>query len=183
VTSLCVLDYHTVIIGDKFGTISVLRLPDNCNDEHMNLITGGNLWDQGLLNGAPNKAETIASFYLNDIPTQILKTAFKSGGREILLISTIEGGLYTLIPSKSKDEWLFYNHLEMFMRQEYTNLCQRDHLSYRSYHIPAKNIVDGELCLKFINSLNYVKQCEFAENVDRSMMEILKKLEEINDFL
>jgi splicing factor 3B subunit 3 len=144
---------------------------------------GGNLWDQGLLNGAPNKVEILANFYLNDIPTQILKTSLKQQGKDVLLISTIQGGLYTLIPCKSKSEWQFFNHLEMFLRQEFMNLCQRDHLSYRSYYYPVKNIIDGELCLKFINALPYAKQKEFAENVDMNMMEIMKKLEEINDFL
>lgn len=183
ITCMTVMDYNTVACGDKFGNVYVLRLSDTVNDEHVNIVTGGNLWDQGLLNGAPNKVETVANFYLGDIPTQILKTSFKSHDREVLLISTIQGGLYTLIPCKSKDEMIFYTHLEMFMRQEYTNICQRDHLSYRSYFLPVKNVVDGELCQKFVTGLSYAKQKEFSENVDRSILDILKKLEEVHDFL
>jgi splicing factor 3B subunit 3 len=163
--------------------IYILRLPENCNDENVNVITGGNLWDQGMMSSAPNKVETIGNFYLSDIPTSIIKTAFKSHGKEVLLISTIQGALYTLIPCKSKDESNFYNHLEMFMRTEYMNLCQRDHLSYRSVYHPVKNIIDGELCQKFMKVLTYTKQKEFSETVDRSILEIMKKLEEIHDFL
>ena len=180
---MTVVDYQTIVCGDKFGSIYVLRLPENVNDDHMNIVTGGNLWDHALLAGAPNKVETIASFYLNDIPTQVIKTPFKAHGREVILIATIQGGLYTLIPCKSKDEVLFYSHLEMFMRQESMNLVQRDHLSYRSYFYPVKNIFDGELCFKFINALSYSKQRDFAENIDRSVIEIMKKLEEVHDFL
>ena len=180
---MTIVDYQTIACGDKFGSVYVLRLPETVNDDHANIVTGGNLWDHALLAGAPHQAETIASFYLSDIPTQIVKTAFKGHGREVLLVSTLQGGLYTLIPAKSKEEVLFYTHLEMFMRQEYMNLVQRDHLSFRSYFHPVKNIVDGDLCFKFINHLPFGKQQEFAENVDRSVLEIVKKLEEVHDFL
>ena len=33
VTTTCVLDYSTVAIADKFGNISVVRLPTNTNDD------------------------------------------------------------------------------------------------------------------------------------------------------
>ena len=33
VTSACMLDYSTVVIGDKFGSISVIRLPKDTNED------------------------------------------------------------------------------------------------------------------------------------------------------
>lgn len=32
----------------------------------------------------------------------------------------------------------FFTHMEMYMRQEKPTLCGRDHISYRSYYLPAK---------------------------------------------
>ena len=33
VTSTCPLDYSTVAVADKFGNLSVVRLPSNTNDD------------------------------------------------------------------------------------------------------------------------------------------------------
>ena len=68
------------------------------------------------------------------------------------------------------------------MRQEYTSLCQRDHLSYRSYFQPVKHTIDCDLCERYI-SLSAAKQRELADDVDRSPIEIVKKLEEMRDFV
>ena len=147
---MCVMDYATIACGDKFGNIFVLRLPDHANDEMQ--VTSGNLWDQGVLNGAPNKLEVINHFYLGELPTGITKTAMKFHGKEVLIISTVLGGLYAFVPAKSKDEAGLFQHLEMFLRQEYTNLCHRDHLSFRSYFTPVKSVIDVTLCERYMQS-------------------------------
>ena len=103
-------------------------------------------------------------------------------GKEVLLVSTITGGIYAFVAAKSKEEVSFFQHLEMFMRQEFTSLCQRDHLSYRSYFQPVRHTIDGDLCERFV-SMSYAKQKEFADDVDRSPSEIIKKLEELRDFV
>ena len=76
----------------------------------------------------------------------------------------------------SKRRNRFYQHLEMFLRQESTNLCQRDHLSYRSYFQPVKCVVDGDLCERYSN-LPPAKQQELAQDIGRTPVEITKKLE------
>lgn len=43
-------------------------------------------------------------------------------------------------------------------------------------------VVDGELCERF-TTLSYAKQKEFADDVDRTVPDVIKKLEEIRDFL
>jgi splicing factor 3B subunit 3 len=180
---MCVVDYNTVACTDKFGNVFVLRLPENCNDDVAESSGGSRLlWDQGLLNGAPNKLELLTHYYLGETATSITKCALKLQGREVLLVSTITGGVFAFVPSKSKEEASFFQHLEMFMRQEYTNLCQRDHLAYRSYFSPVKQTVDGDLCERYATLL-YVKQKEFGDDVDRSPAEVIKKLEELRDFV
>ncbi len=183
ITSLTIVDYSTVACVDKFGNVLVLRLSEDCNDDAME-STGGSrlLWDQGLLNGAPNKLELLTHYYLGETATSITKCALRYQGKEVLLVSTITGAIYAFVPARSKDEVSFFQHLEMFMRQEYTNLCQRDHLSYRSYFAPVKLTVDGDLCERF-STLPYSKQKDFGDDVDRTPAEIIKKLEELRDFV
>jgi len=197
ITSMCVLDYSTVAAVDKFGNVFTLRLPEHANDEVESgagssssaaAAAGGNgvsaganlLWEQGK--GAPNKLELLNHYYLGETPTAIVKCALKINGKEVLLVSTVTGGLYAFVPAKSKEEVSFFQHLEMFMRQEFATLCQRDHMSYRSYFQPVKNTVDGELCERYM-SLSYAKQREFGDDVDRTPPEIVKKLEELRDFV
>jgi splicing factor 3B subunit 3 len=111
-----------------------------------------------------------------------VKKALVVGGSEVLLAATITGGLYAFIPFVSKDDVTFYQHLEMFMRQELPNLCQRDHLSYRSFYAPVKHTIDGDLCERFA-SLSAAKQKEFAADIDRTPAEILKKLEDTRNIM
>ena len=67
VTTTCVLDYSTVAIADKFGNISVVRLPQNTNDDVDEDPTGSkSLWDRGLLSGAGQKAECVTVFHVGE---------------------------------------------------------------------------------------------------------------------
>jgi splicing factor 3B subunit 3 len=112
----------------------------------------------------------------------VAKASLKAHGKEVVVASTITGGLYAFVPTKSKEEASFFQHLEMFMRQEFSNLCQRDHLAYRSYFQPVKHTLDGDLCERYM-ALPYAKQKEFADDVDRSPTEVIKKLEDLRDFI
>jgi splicing factor 3B subunit 3 len=85
----------------------------------------------------------LAHYYLGETATSISKSSLITGGPELLIISTVNGGLYAVLPLDSKDDITFYQHLEMFMRQEHANHLARDHLSFRSYFAPVKNVVDG----------------------------------------
>jgi len=176
ITAMCVLDHATVAAADKFGSVFVLRIPEDANED---AEAQGSLWGQG---GGVNKLELLSHYYLGEMVTSITKSALKTQGREVLLASTVTGGLYAFVPARSKEEVTFFSHLEMFMRQEYSSLCQRDHLSYRSYFQPVKRTIDAELCERF-SSLPQGKQREFAADMDRSAAEIVKKLEELRDLV
>ena len=91
-------------------------------------------------------------------------------------------GLFAFVPFTSKEDVKLYQHLEMFMRQECPNLCQRDHLSFRSYFQPVKDTIDGDLCERYVN-LPYAKQKELADDVDRTPAEMMKKLEESRNIM
>ena len=176
------MDYDTVGCGDKFGNVFVLRVPDHTIDEVDNPGGARGLWDHGLLNGAPNKVQQLSHFHLGEAITSVSKCSFIPGGDEVMVVGTITGGLFAMKPLRSKEDVSFFQHLEMFMRQEYLNLCQRDHLSYRSYFNPVKDTIDGDLCERF-GSLTFAKQKELGDDIDRTPMEILKKLEDTRNIL
>jgi splicing factor 3B subunit 3 len=64
------------------------------------------------------------------------------------------------------------------MRSQNVSLVGRDHLAYRGYYAPVKSVVDGDLCENF-NLLPYNKQQGIAGDLDRTVGEVLKKLEQM----
>lgn len=181
VTTLAILDYATVCGGDKFGNVFVLRLPDDTDDNVETSSGSRMLWDQGLLNGAPKKADCLTQYFLGEAVTGMAKCSFITGAAEVVVVSTIYGGIYAFTPLTPEDA-SFFHHLEMFLRQEYTNLCQRDHLQYRSFYQPVKHTIDGDLCERF-GSMPYLKQKQFADDIDRSTTDVMKKIEEARNII
>jgi splicing factor 3B subunit 3 len=82
VTSLAFLDYATVCGGDKFGNVFVLRLPDDTDDTVETSSGSRMLWDQGLLNGAPKKADCLTQYFLGEAITGMAKCSFITGDRK-----------------------------------------------------------------------------------------------------
>lgn len=139
VTATTLLDYDTIATGDKFGNISILRLPHSVTDDVDEDPTGTkSLWDRGLLSGASQKAENIGTIHIGEIVMSMQKATLIPGGSESLIYSTISGAIGALVPFTSREDYDFFQHLEMHMRNESPPLCGRDHLSYRSYYYPVK---------------------------------------------
>ncbi|VDN50378.1 unnamed protein product [Dracunculus medinensis] len=179
VMALCLLDYDTVAIGDRFGNIGILRLPKGVSEEIQEDPTGVRaLWDRGTLNGASQKLELIGHFYVGDMVTSIQKTSLVLGGNDCLVYTTISGVIGMLVPFMSRDEFDFFQNLEMHIRVEAPPICGRDHLAFRSFYFPVKNVIDGDLCEQFA-SMSTEKQKSVAEELGRKPLEIHKKLEDI----
>lgn len=179
VTSVCILDYTTVAIGDKFGNVSIVRLPATVNDNVDEDPTGTkSLWDRGLLNGASQKAECICAIHVGEIPLSLQKANLIPGGNDSLVYTTLSGTVGMLVPFTSHEDHDFFQHLEMHVRAENPPICGRDHLSYRSYYYPIKHVIDGDLCEQY-NTLDATKQKNIAEELDRTPADVSKKLEDI----
>jgi splicing factor 3B subunit 3 len=69
-------------------------------------------------------------------------------------------------------------HPFQHMRGEAISLVGRDHLSYRSYYAPVKAVTDGDLCEAFA-TLPYPRQQAIAGDLDKSVGDVLKKLESL----
>jgi splicing factor 3B subunit 3 len=179
VTTSCVLDFDTVAVADKFGNIGVVRLPSNTSDDVDEDPSGTKaLWDRGVLSGASNKLEVLCNFHVGEIVLSMQKATLIPGGNESLVYTTISGTVGVLVPFTSHEDHDFFLHLEMHMRSENPPLCGRDHLSFRSYYFPVRNVIDGDLCEQF-NSMDPNKQRSISEDLDRTPNEVSKKLEDI----
>lgn len=181
VTSSAILDYDTMAGADKFGNLFVVRLPEKVNEDIEDDPTGNRVkWEQGYLNGAPYKVEHQIHFHAGETINSIAKAALVPGAMEVLLYTTVTGGIGALIPFVSREDVDFFSHLEMHLRQENPPLCGRDHLSYRSYYFPVKNVIDGDLCEQF-TAMDPAKQRQIASELDRTPTEVAKKLEDIRN--
>ncbi|KAI1715076.1 CPSF A subunit region domain-containing protein [Ditylenchus destructor] len=179
VTSVCLLDYDTLAVADRFGSVTILRLPKNVIEEVQEDPTGVRaLWDRGNLNGASQKLEQICQFYIGDMITSLQKTSLVPGSDDGLVYTTISGSIGMLVPFLSRDEYEFFQTLEMHMRVEFPPLCGRDHLAYRSFYAPVKSVVDGDLCEQF-TMLESGKQRDLSKNLDMLPTMVIKKLEDL----
>lgn len=178
-TSVAMVDYNTVAAGDRFGNIFVNRLDPKVSDQVDDDPTGaGILHEKGLLAGAPHKTAMISHFHVGDIVTAINKVSLVPGGREVLLYTGLHGTVGILMPFVSKEDVDLISTLEQHMRTEQGSLVGRDHLSWRGYYVPVKAVVDGDLCETFAR-LPQSKQSAIAGELDRTVGEVLKKLEQL----
>ncbi|XP_058756401.1 spliceosome-associated protein 130 A [Vicia villosa] len=175
------IDFDTMAGADKFGNIYFVRLPQDVSDEIEEDPTGGRIkWEQGKLNGAPNKVEEIVQFHVGDVITCLQKASLIPGGGECILYGTVMGSIGALHAFTSRDDVDFFSHLEMHMRQDNPPLCGRDHMAYRSAYFPVKDVIDGDLCEQY-PTLPMDLQRKIADELDRTPGEILKKLEEVRN--
>ncbi|KAG9446439.1 hypothetical protein H6P81_012567 [Aristolochia fimbriata] len=175
------IDFDTMAGADKFGNIYFVRLPQDVSDEIEEDPTGGKIkWEQGKLNGAPNKVEEIVQFHVGDVVTCLQKASLIPGGGECVIYGTVMGSLGALLAFTSREDVDFFSHLEMHMRQEHPPLCGRDHMAFRSAYFPVKDVIDGDLCEQF-PTLAPDLQRKIADELDRTPAEILKKLEDVRN--
>ena len=84
------------------------------------------------------QADVVINFHIGEVVTSLQKATLIPGGSESLVYTTLSGGIGMMVPFTSHEDQDFFQHLEMYMRQEFPPLCGRDHLSYRSYYFPVK---------------------------------------------
>ncbi|KAH8863280.1 Splicing factor 3B subunit 3 [Schistosoma japonicum] len=179
ITHLTVLDASTVAVSDKFGNVSILRLPPNVIDDIEDDPSGNRaLWDRGFLGGASQKCDVLCHFYVGEVVTTLQKATLIPGGSEGIVYSTLSGSIGMLVPFASRDAYDFFQHLELHMRAEGLSLVGREHVHYRSQHYPVRNVIDGDLC-EIFNSLEGSKQRSIAEEMDKTPSDIAKRLEDI----
>jgi len=176
-TAQVMLDYNTVCAADKFGNVFVNRISEHVSNLIDEDPTGaGLLHEKSMFMGAAHKSTTLSHFHVGDIITSLHRSALVPGGREVIVYFGLHGTIGMLVPFISKEDVDFFTTLEQHMRSENLSLVGRDMLSYRGYYVPVKAVVDGDLC-EFFARLPPGRQANVAGELDRTVGEVLKKLE------
>lgn len=179
VTSSAMLDYDTSVGGDRFGNIWVLRCPKQVSNAADEDEFGAFISNQpSYLGGTANKLDLLAHVYVQDIPTSFTKTTLAVGGRDAIVYTGLQGTIGALIPFATKKDTDFFVKLEQQMRIHNLPLAGRHHLMYRGSYAPVKSVIDGDFCEQFVY-LSHEKQAAIAGELDKSIQEILRKIEDI----
>ena len=181
VTCTELLDINTVAVGDKFGNVSVLRLPRGADVGAIDVTGTRALWDSSREDSTP-KLETLCTYHVGEVVTSMTRASLVAGGAESLIYVTVTGRVGALVPFTSREDVEFFSSLEGFLRVEAPRPTGRDPQSYRSYYAPIRHIVDGDLCDAYAQ-LPYDAKQKIAEQLDRSVGEVMKKLEDTKNAL
>lgn len=175
------LDWNTVAVGDKFGNVSVLRLPRGADVGAVDLTGQRALWDSTREDSAP-RLELLCHYYVGEVVTGMTRSSLVAGGAESLIYVTVSGRIGALVPFTSRDDVEFFSQLEASLRMDVHRPTGRDPQAYRSYYAPVIHVVDGDLCDAF-NALQHEEQSKIADKLDRTVGEMMKKLEDTRNSL
>ena len=174
-----VIDYETVAGGDKFGNLWILRCPEQASKEASEDGIGGFIVNErSYLGGAPYRLDLRAHYYTQDIPTSVQRASLVAGGQEVIFWSGLQGTLGILVPFVTREDVDFFSQLEQQLRAEDPPLAGRDHLMYRSYYVPVKGVVDGDMCERFLR-LTWDQKQKIAAELDRGVREVERKVLEM----
>ncbi len=181
VTCQELLDINTVAVGDKFGNVSILRLPRGADVGAVDITGTRALWDSSREDATP-KLETLCTYHVGEVVTSMTRASLVAGGAESLIYVTVTGRVGSLVPFTSREDVEFYSSLEGLLRVAVPRPTGRDPQAYRSYYAPIKHVVDGDLCDAYAQ-LPYEAKQKIAEQLERSVGEVMKKLEDSRNAL
>jgi splicing factor 3B subunit 3 len=180
VTASGVVDFDTLAGGDKFGNFWVSRLPEGVDENEVGDVAMSHIkwWDRGLLNGAPNKLESVAEFHIGETVTSIERASLQAVvDTEVLVYATLSGTIGCFMPFANREDALYFQTLEAHMRERAKPLLGHDHLAFRGYYTPVKAVVDGDLCDQYL-ALSKEGQRDIANQMDSHPEDIVKRIEE-----
>ncbi|KAJ2485087.1 pre-mRNA-splicing factor rse1 [Coemansia sp. RSA 2050] len=175
-------DGFTVVAGDKFGSLFVLRAPEAVVRSLEGDPSGGRLvYEKPRMAGAdvaPYCWQSVAEFHVADIVTSIDVCALAPHARPVILYTTLLGSVHVAVPMVSQGDVDFFAALEAAIRKHCPPISGRDHLAFRSSFTPVRAVVDGDLCESFY-LLTHEQRELVSDAVDRTQQDILKKMEDV----
>lgn len=179
VTRALPLDERTVMVGDKFGELSVLRCGDDAwsatqEDPHGTFISGM----KGKMNGAPFRMKNLMNFFIGDVPTSLGKGTLTVGGSECILYAGIQGTLGCLHPLRTVKEMNFFVELQKHVAKALEPITGREIMKFRSYYIPIKGCIDGDLLEEYLR-MSWEKRQKIAKKMDREPREIDRRISDM----
>jgi len=175
------LDMNTVAVGDKFGNISILRLPRGADAGAVDISGTRALWDSSRDDATP-RLDTLCNYHVGEVVTGMTRASLVAGGSESLIYVTITGRIGALVPFTSRETVEFYTQLESCLRSDAPRPTGREPQAYRSYYVPIKHVIDGGLC-EMYGKLKHEEQKKIADQLDRDVAEVTKKLEDTRNAL
>ena len=110
------LDFDTVAVADKFGNISVLRLPRGTDTATIDLTGQRALWDSSSKAGMNiAKLETLCQYHVGEVVTSMTRSSLVAGVADSLIYVTVTGRIGALVPFSSREDVEFYSQLEESM--------------------------------------------------------------------
>ncbi|VEU21630.1 DEKNAAC102703 [Brettanomyces naardenensis] len=178
-TRSMMLDYDTVIVGDKFGELSVLRCSDEVTELSEEDPHAVNLsHSERKFNGAPFKLKSLMNFYIGDIPTSFQKGNLTIGGSECIVYTGLQGTIGCLHPLKTLREIHFFIELQKLVAREVSSLTDRDLFKFRGYYVPVKGCIDGDLLEEYFQ-MGGEKRLKIAKEMERQPREIDRRISEM----
>jgi len=174
------LDVNTVAAADKFGNISILRLPRGADAGAVDMSGSRSLWETSQ--DVTPKLDMLCHYYVGEVVTGMTRASLIAGGGEALFYVTVTGRIGALLPFQSRDDVEFYQGLESKLRADAPRPTGREPQAYRSYYAPVRHVIDGNLCDGFAK-LPYETQKKIADGLNRSVGEVMKKLEDTRNAL
>uniref|UniRef100_A0A6S8VTF1 DNA damage-binding protein 1 n=1 Tax=Chaetoceros debilis TaxID=122233 RepID=A0A6S8VTF1_9STRA len=175
------LDMNTVAVGDKFGNISVLRLPRGADARAVDVSGTRALWDSSREDATP-RLETLCNYHVGEVVTGMTRASLVAGGSDSLIYVTVTGRIGALVPFTSRESVEFYTGLEGCLRTDAPRPTGREPQAYRSYYAPIKHVIDGDLC-EMYGKLSFEEQKKVADKLERNVAEVVKKLEDTRNAL
>lgn len=125
-TCVCVVDYNTVCVGDKFGNICILRVRD------------GPL-GASAHNDAPKQLSVEACVHIGATVTSM----YRSGSA--IRYGTAHGARGALLVIETESEAALLRSVERWCGTM-ASVVGRDHTKFRSTFYALKNVIDGDIC-------------------------------------
>ena len=179
ISAMHVVDYNTVVGGDKFDGFFALTVPPEVKDEQSTTGESSAIRlgpDTAYVLGKTKKFDPTNSFHLGQTITAMQKVTMSAGSSEVILYSTLGGSIGAMCPITSRKEYNLLLALETELRDN-TTLVGRDHLAFRSFYLPSKGVVDGDLIAQEFKRSN--RKTEIAQKLGKTENEINKIIEEM----
>jgi splicing factor 3B subunit 3 len=174
--ALAAIDYSTVAVSDRFGGVSVLRLPDSVTEALILDATGADLWQ-----GIPWKCQEVARCRADALVTSLTVTSVAPGGESALLYTTIHGQIGALVPLTHKEDIDFATKLEQQLSVVGSAFLLSGNATIRHRYVaagPPLHVYDGELCELF-SSLPAPLQRQVGTALQREPLDVLRKLDQL----
>lgn len=144
VSSMLLLDFATLCIGNHYGEITILRFP---NLELLADLFNRNSTTPRSMDANPYKLDLVSHFWVNDAVVQ-LQVAMLSptAATEAIIYTGLQGTIGILIPFVSLTDYESYAEIEDALKNIEGLPLNVSISSLRGNYTPKRNIINGDFC-------------------------------------